>query len=207
MNTLPTLARNHRFWLFWGGQSLSKIGDKLHYIALLWFVVNRTNSGLAMGGVLLATALPLVLCAPKTGKLIDRWNRKWLLAGADLLRAVAAFGIGWVTAGKGTVNYPLLLVLTALMATGTALFQPALNALLPWLVRQEDLLRANSVNESSTQLQQAHALSGDLFGQPCACPATPAADARQRGRAAHRHRCVDPDAPQARRARLQVYAL
>jgi MFS family permease len=149
---MPRLSRNHRFWLFWGGQSLSKIGDKLHYIALMWFVVNRTDSGLAMGGVLFATALPLILCAPKTGELIDRWNRKWLLAGADLLRAAAAFGIGWVTSGKGEVNYPLLLALTALMASGTALFQPALNALLPWLVRQEDLLRANSVNESATQL-------------------------------------------------------
>jgi hypothetical protein len=64
---MPRLARNHRFWFFWGGQSLSKIGDKLHYIALIWFVVNRTDSGLAMGGVLLASSLPIVLCAPKAG--------------------------------------------------------------------------------------------------------------------------------------------
>lgn len=148
----PRLARNYRFWFFWGGQSLSKLGDKLHYLALLWFVVNRTESGLAMGGVLLASSLPVVLCAPKAGELIDRLNRKWLLTAADLLRALAALGIGWVAFSEGPVNYYLLLILTALMAVGTAFFQPALNALLPLLVRQEDLLRANSVNESATQL-------------------------------------------------------
>jgi MFS family permease len=148
----PSLARNRRFWLFWGGQSLSKVGDKLHYIALMWFVVNRTESGMAMGGVLLASSLPIVLFAPKAGALIDQLNRKWLLAGADLLRAAAALGIGWTASSSGPVNYPLLLLFTALMAAGTALFQPALNALLPMLVRDEDLLRANSVNESASQL-------------------------------------------------------
>ncbi|CAK8715000.1 MAG: MFS-type transporter involved in bile tolerance, Atg22 family [Candidatus Electronema aureum] len=146
----PALLRNHRFWLFWGGQSLSKIGDKLHYIALMWYVVNRTDSGMAMGSVLLASSLPIVLCAPKAGELIDRLNRKWLLAAADLLRAGAALGIGWA-ASSGEINLPLLLLFTALMAVGTAFFQPAVNALLPLIVREEDLLRANSVNESATQ--------------------------------------------------------
>lgn len=146
----PALLRNHRFWLFWGGQSLSKIGDKLHYIALMWYVVNRTDSGMAMGSVLLASSLPIVLCAPKAGELIDRLNRKWLLAAADVLRAVAALGIGWA-ASSGEINLPLLLLFTALMAVGTAFFQPAVNALLPLIVREEDLLRANSVNESATQ--------------------------------------------------------
>lgn len=147
----PALLRNRRFWLFWGGQSLSKIGDKLHYIALMWYVVNRTDSGMAMGSVLLASSLPIVLCAPKAGELIDRLNRKWLLAAADVLRAIAALGIGWA-ASSGEINLPLLLLFTALMAAGTTFFQPAVNALLPLIVREEDLLRANSVNESATQL-------------------------------------------------------
>jgi len=146
-----TLVKNKRFWIFWGGQSLSKIGDRLHYISLMWYVVQLTDSGTAMGQILLASSLPIVLLAPKAGDMIDRLNRKWVLIVADLLRAVAALGIGLLATAE-QLNFPLLLILTALTAVGTTFFQPSVNALLPLIVRQEDLLRANSVNESSTQV-------------------------------------------------------
>jgi len=147
----PSLLRNRRFWLFWGGQSLSKIGDKLHYIALMWYVVSKTGSGMAMGQLMLASSLPVVLLAPKAGELIDRLNRKWVLVAADLLRAAAAFGIAALASAE-QFNFPLLLLLTVLTAVGNTFFQPSVNALLPLLVRREDLLRANSVNESASQL-------------------------------------------------------
>lgn len=149
-NAIVLLSKNGRFWIFWGGQTLSKIGDHLHHIAIMWFVLDRTGSGPAIGGILLASSVPLVLLAPGAGEITDRFNRKWILVFADLVRALAACGIG-VLAFQETINLFLLLILSALMACGTAFFQPSIHSLIPLIVRKEELLRANSINEGSTQ--------------------------------------------------------
>lgn len=60
-----TRAFRHRpFLLLWFGQSISSFGNAFHTIALAWWVMRETGSGLAMGTVLICNLIPQVPLGP-----------------------------------------------------------------------------------------------------------------------------------------------
>jgi hypothetical protein len=60
---LPLLRplRNRNFRLLWYGEGVSLIGDQFYLIALSWLTLEITGSGLALGTVLMAAAIPRAL--------------------------------------------------------------------------------------------------------------------------------------------------
>ncbi|MEJ3748290.1 MFS transporter [Actinomycetes bacterium KLBMP 9797] len=117
--------------------------------------------GLAVSGLLLAAALPLVVLAPVTGWLVDRVDSRILLVTAGLAQTA-------VCAALAFVERPAAIVaLVALLATGLAVTQPTFAALLPTMVRRDDLPRAAGANQTITSagLLAAPALAGVLTGQ------------------------------------------
>jgi hypothetical protein len=56
------------------GLLLSRTGDQLTTIALLWFVLDLTGSSVAVGLVLLCAGLPPVVTGPLLGRALDRWS-------------------------------------------------------------------------------------------------------------------------------------
>jgi len=78
----------------WLAQVISSLGDRVHQIALVFLVERATNaSPLALGLVFAAMTLPTSLVGPLAGALVDRWNRKWVMVGSDLVRAGLVFAI------------------------------------------------------------------------------------------------------------------
>lgn len=117
--------------------------------------------GLAVSGLLLASVLPLVALAPVTGWLVDRVDSRTLLMTAGLAQA-------GVCAALAFVERPVAMIaLVAVLSTGLAVTQPTLAALLPAMVRREDLPRAAGANQTITSagLLAAPALAGVLTGQ------------------------------------------
>jgi len=145
---LALLRDQPNFRRFWVGQVISQLGDRIYSLALLWVVYQWTGSGLAVALVMIATTLPGVLVGPLAGGLADRWNRKWILVSADLFRAVMLLGMAWA-AVVGLLSMPLLLVVSALLSVAAAFFNPTALALMPNLVRQSELTRANAMNQLS----------------------------------------------------------
>ncbi len=83
--------RNWR-WL-WLGQSVSLTGDSVFDITVMLWVATVLARGrpwapAAAGGVLIAEAAPVLVVAPVAGVLVDRWDRRRVMMGADLFRAV-----------------------------------------------------------------------------------------------------------------------
>jgi MFS family permease len=145
---LALLRDQPNFRRFWVGQVISQLGDRIYSLALLWIVYQWTGSGLAVALVMIATTLPGVVVGPLAGGLADRWNRKWILVAADLFRAVLLLGTAWAAA-VGLLSMPLLLAVSALLSVGAAFFNPTALALMPNLVSQADLTRANAMNQLS----------------------------------------------------------
>ena len=137
--TPARLARNRAFWTLWAGHSISQVGSAVSAIALVIAVYDRTESGAAVGGLLLARALPSV-AAPFAGVITDRVDRRLVMVTCDLASAALIAAIAF--AGP----LPLIYALVVLLGMAPAVFVPAQRSAIPQLVRPADLLRANSFN-------------------------------------------------------------
>jgi MFS family permease len=135
------LATNGPFSAMWLAQVISSLGDRVHQIALVFLVARATNgSPLALGLVFAAMTIPTSLVGPLAGALVDRWNRKWVMVGSDLVRAGLVFAIPIVSG----LHISLVVGLVFLIAVASSFFRPARAAALPQVVPDEDLLTANS---------------------------------------------------------------
>src|SRR5450759_3335707 len=76
-----------RFRLLWVSEAVSVVGDQFQYIALAWLVISLTGSGLALGAVLIAVAVPRAILIVPFGVLADRRPARGLMVAAHLTRA------------------------------------------------------------------------------------------------------------------------
>jgi MFS family permease len=86
--------RENRNWRWlWSGQAVSLTGDGVFDITVMLWVATVLARGrpwapAAAGGVLIAEAAPVLVVAPVAGVLVDRWDRRRVMMGADAFRAV-----------------------------------------------------------------------------------------------------------------------
>ncbi|SCL16740.1 MFS transporter [Micromonospora inyonensis] len=142
-------------------RGVSTCGDFLAATALTLALQSAGAGGLAVSALLLAATLPLVVLAPLTGRLADRVDSRTLLVGAGLAQAAVCLGLAYA-------GHPVLIVaLVALLASGLAVTQPVLAALLPAMVRAEDFPRASAFNQTAATIGMlgGPALAGLLVGQ------------------------------------------
>jgi MFS family permease len=135
------LSTNGAFSAMWLGQVISSVGDRVHQVALVFLVARATNnSPLALGLVFAAMTIPTTLVGPLAGALVDRWDRKRVMVGSDLIRAAT---VGLIPVASG-INVGIVVVLVFVLAAVSSFFRPARAAALPQVVAEEDLLTANS---------------------------------------------------------------
>lgn len=148
------LRQNKNFRTFWFAQIASQIGDRIHTLAVIWLVYSWTQSGTALGLVLIAATLPSVLISPWAGYIADRFDRRRIAIAADLIRALLVLILAWM-AYADTLEMTNLVVITALISLASAFFNPATLAMLPALVPAPDLARANAITQLSANASGA----------------------------------------------------
>ncbi len=126
----------------------------------------------ATGALQTALTLPFVLFALPAGLLVDRLSRRWLMAGAEALRALALLGI-LLAIAAGFLSLPILALLGFAAVCGTVVYSVAAPALVPSLVSPEALPAANARIELARTVAFASgpALGGLLVGWIGAAPA------------------------------------
>ena len=134
------LALNSSFTGLWAGQLISLFGDRIHQLALAAAVLVVTGSALATAMVFVTATVPNLLFSPIAGTLVDRWDRKEVLVVSDLLRAAVVLLIPLAIVANILFVYPLVFLLTTI----SIFFRPARVAILPQIVRPDELLTANS---------------------------------------------------------------
>jgi predicted MFS family arabinose efflux permease len=119
-----------------------------------------------------ALTLPFVLFAIPAGLLADRLSRRWLMAGAETLRALALFAI-LLLIRFDLLTLPHLALLGFLAVCGTVAYSVAAPALVPSLVSPKDLPVANARIELARTIAFAGgpAIGGFLVGWLGAAPA------------------------------------
>ncbi len=170
----PHFARalhSRPFALLWTGQTVSALGDGAFVTALSWQALQLTGSAMAMGMVVLAQTLPMILLLLLGGVVADRFPRQQVMLWSDASRAVAVLLIA--TLGMTHLLQLWHLVLLALFfGTVRGFFSPAYQSIIPQLVNKGDLPSANSLTELSYQL---YCSLGPMLGASCVVFAGPAA--------------------------------
>jgi MFS family permease len=125
-------------------QTLSVFGDRLVPLALAFAVLAITDSLTALGLVLLASRLPVILFALLGGAAGDRYDRRTVMIAADVVR----FGCQAATAAlllSGHAEVWSLMVLQSVAGAATAFFTPAATGMVAALVPSAELRRANAL--------------------------------------------------------------
>ncbi len=97
------LWRNLDFLLLWNGQTISTLGTNISTLALPLLVLALTHSPAQAGLLTAMRLLPYLLFSLPAGALLDRWDRKAVMIGCDLVRWLAlgsvplAFALGHLT--------------------------------------------------------------------------------------------------------------
>jgi MFS family permease len=153
--------RSSAFLRLWLGLTASYIGDQFTAIALLWFVLQLTGSGVAIGIVLLCFQLPGMLTGALLGALLDRWQPR-LVMGVDNCARALLIGAIPILYQLHVLQlwhiYALALLAGALSPATSA----GIRVITPHLVAEDALDRANAL--ASTSLQFAALVGPALAG-------------------------------------------
>ena len=143
MNTYLTLLQlRPKYRSLWLAQVISLTGDWFNTIASVIIINRYAASGLAVGGLFIARALPPFLLGAVAGVVADRFDRRKILILSDVLRAAIVLGFLWVDRPE---RLWLLYGLTILQFSVSSFFEPARAALTPALVATDELLTANTL--------------------------------------------------------------
>ena len=137
-------------------------------VAVLLLGVGEGETGMLQT----ALTLPFVLMAIPAGLLADRISRRYLMAGAEALRAAALLAI-LLLIGLHQLTLPLLAIAGFVAVCGTVVYSVAAPALVPSLVSPQQLPAANTRIELARTVAFASgpALGGFLVGWFGAAPA------------------------------------
>ena len=164
--TVLERARNHpyvrlaidpSFSALWVGQLISIFGDRVHQIAIGALVLGLTGSYFALALVFVAATIPNLFLAPIAGTYVDRWDPRQVMIVSDLLRAAVVVLIPVAAVIWIPLIYPMVILMTSI----SVFFRPARVTALPRMVRESDILPANSALWVGETL-------GDVIGYPIA---------------------------------------
>lgn len=134
------------FFTLWVGQAVSLLGSQLVQFALIWWLTQETGSATVLAGASIVGLLPNVVLGPFVGVLIDRWNRRRVMLGADLAVAMMTAVLAYLF-WTGTVEIWHVYLALFVRALGGAFHWPAMTASTSLMVPQEQLTRIQGLNQ------------------------------------------------------------
>jgi MFS family permease len=149
------------FRLVWLGSLGSNIGTWMQNIALGVFGYHLTHSAQFVALLGFAQLGPLLLLSPFGGMLADAVDRRLLLIWMQVEQLVFSFALAWIV----WVPHPSKLLVvgcTAVIGVGNALNAPAMAAVLPALVRKEDI--GGAVSLQSVQMNVSRVVGPAIGG-------------------------------------------
>lgn len=150
-----SMLRNRQFILLWIVNTAATLAIELLSVTILVTVFENTDSTLLAAGTMVARTMVKFVLGPIAGVLVDRFPRKYVLISMDLIRLVLVGIAIWLLQGDGRMPIAgIYLILAGLSAAGV-FHQPARLALIPSLVKQDKLVKANSYLLVSNQIMLA----------------------------------------------------
>ncbi len=144
------MIRDRNLLLLVVGQFLSRLGDTVFHIGLLWLALEISESRRVTGTVAMMEHLPILIFGLIAGVAVDRLNRRHVMLGSSLVRGALMAGIPLI-ALTGGLTIGIILAWAFIFAIAVSLFLPARDSLIPQLAPASDRLRANTLVQGSEQ--------------------------------------------------------
>jgi DHA3 family macrolide efflux protein-like MFS transporter len=149
-----------RFFTIWFGQAFSVLGSHLVGFAFIWYLTEETGSATILTIGTLVQVLPMVFISPIAGALVDRWNRKMVMAVFDSITALFTLLVGILFALDNAQIWHIFLAMFIRSTCGQ--FQwAAMTASTSLMVPKKHLSRIAGANQT---LQGAMNIIGPALG-------------------------------------------
>ena len=144
MIKLLTDTKNRNFLRLWLAQVISQFGDRIHQMALVGLIAERSGVSTSNLAKLMAfTILPVFVVQPFAGVFIDRWDRRKILFVCDIARGLLVLLIPFVFIHWDAIMPIYIIVFLAF--SFSRFYVPAKMSIIPDIVKEEHLITANSL--------------------------------------------------------------
>ena len=153
------------FRLMWFGACISSIGTWMQIVAQSWLIYRLSHSAFLLALDQFLGGIPIFLFSLIGGVVADRVERRRILLGSQYVQ-FATSGLLAILVATGTVHIWHILCLSCVSGFAQAFGGPAYQALIPTLVKREDMPNAIALN--SIQFNMAVTIGPALAGQALA---------------------------------------
>jgi MFS family permease len=148
------LLRRGPFALLWAGATVSTTGDAMSWVALVWLVYRQRGQAGDVAVLAAAYTAPVAVGGLLAGSLLDRFDRRRLLAADNLVRGLAFLTVP-VAAALGLLTLTHLYLVAACYGLLKMVSLAGFPTLIPAYVDDADLQRANALEGLSFGASQA----------------------------------------------------
>lgn len=149
---VPTTLWNKNYLALLAGYGFYWLGNGLFMFALPLYILMETDDPTLLGTILALSAIPMVLLSPVGGIIADRFSKQKLMMLMHLLGTV---GFAVYFAFIGQVNMIVGSVVLLLFGyTLDGLFASSIEASIPAIIPEEQIVRGNSISTLVTSLAQ-----------------------------------------------------
>ena len=149
-----------KFIILWIGQFISLISSSAVNFAIIIWLSLKTGSAEVLALAAIAALLPQAIIGPFAGVYIDRWDKKKTMIFADGFVALCTLLMS-VNFYVGNESLLLIYVMLALRSVGSAFHMPAMQASIPLLAPESELLRIAGFNQI---IQSVSSIAGPALG-------------------------------------------
>jgi MFS family permease len=154
------VLRHRDVRLLLGAAVVSLFGDRMMVVALPFAVLEVGGSATAIGVVLAAQAIALMLGSLVGGVLGDRLSRRGVMFVSDVVRVASQAAMAALLIA-GVAEVWSLALLAGVLGAGTGVFYPAVIGLIPELVPEDELQQANALRGTAMGLAE---IAGPALG-------------------------------------------
>lgn len=140
------LIKQKNFFLLMTGKLASLLGSNMQQFALSLYVLALTGSAAIFASILSVSIIPRLLLSPVAGVFGDWFDRKKTIILLDFINSVIIFIYSLIFIFKGSLSLTMVYILVILLEITEIFFHSAMTAVIPSIVKNDELIEANSFN-------------------------------------------------------------
>lgn len=155
------LLRNKSFIFLLLSSIFSSLGASMFLFSQSWYIVRVLNLEAAVGLVMIGSSVPQIILLFLGGVIADRWNKTMLMFWSDMTRVILVSTLVIFLMFISAIPIFLFVIYAVIFGILSAFFYPARDSLIPIIVEEQDLTKANSIIQATNQ--------GSLIVGPLIC--------------------------------------